>query len=81
MKNLPVKKKKMGYYTYWELDRTIQNSVPFDGFFGRDKSKELFQNVNETGGSSINNISPILAKMSYIHQINQEIKLHLLRQK
>ena len=34
-----------------------------------------------TGGSSINNISPILAKMSYIHQINQEIKLHLLRQK
>ena len=33
MKNLPVKKKKMGY---WELDQTIQNS--FDGFFGRDES-------------------------------------------
>ena len=46
MKNLPVKKKKMGYYTYWELDRTIQNSVPFDGYFGRDESKELFQNLN-----------------------------------
>ena len=49
MKNLPVKKKKMGYYTYWELDRTIQNSVPFDGFFGRDESiffEELFQNLN-----------------------------------
>ena len=35
---------------------------------------------NESGGSSIDNISAILAKMSYIHQINQEIKLHLLGQ-
>ena len=50
---------------------------------GASEGKNIIDLPGEgkSGGSSINNISPILAKMSYIHQINQEIKLHLLRQK